>query len=101
MDHYFNEAQRQGSISFYMQASGEEAIHFGTASCLRPGMLRSSVIVPASLSSLPLCAHHSCFDLHTCFFIAIADDEIFAQYREAGVLMWRGFTIQNFADQVP
>lgn len=29
-----------------------------------------------------------------------ADDEIFAQYREAGVLMWRGFTLQNFADQV-
>lgn len=27
------------------------------------------------------------------------DDEIFAQYREAGVLMWRGFTLQNFADQ--
>lgn len=28
-----------------------------------------------------------------------ADDEVFAQYREAGVLMWRGFTLQNFADQ--
>jgi 2-oxoisovalerate dehydrogenase E1 component alpha subunit len=28
------------------------------------------------------------------------DDEVFAQYREAGVLMWRGFTLQNFADQV-
>jgi 2-oxoisovalerate dehydrogenase E1 component alpha subunit len=28
------------------------------------------------------------------------DDEIFAQYREAGVLMWRGFTLQDFADQV-
>jgi 2-oxoisovalerate dehydrogenase E1 component alpha subunit len=28
------------------------------------------------------------------------DDEIFAQYREAGVLMWRGFTLQNFADQL-
>jgi 2-oxoisovalerate dehydrogenase E1 component alpha subunit len=27
------------------------------------------------------------------------DDEIFAQYREAGVLMWRGFTLQMFADQ--
>jgi 2-oxoisovalerate dehydrogenase E1 component alpha subunit len=28
------------------------------------------------------------------------DDEVFAQYREAGVLMWRGFSLQNFADQV-
>ncbi len=26
--------------------------------------------------------------------------QVFAQYREAGVLMWRGFTIQNCADQV-
>ena len=28
------------------------------------------------------------------------DDEVFAQYREAGVLMWRGFTLLNFADQL-
>jgi 2-oxoisovalerate dehydrogenase E1 component alpha subunit len=28
------------------------------------------------------------------------DDEIFAQYREAGVLLWRGFDLQSFADQV-
>lgn len=27
-------------------------------------------------------------------------DEVFAQYREQGVLMWRGFTLQNFADQL-
>lgn len=27
------------------------------------------------------------------------DDEIFAQYREQGTLMWRGFTLQQFADQ--
>jgi len=27
------------------------------------------------------------------------EDTIFAQYREAGVLLWRGFTLQNFADQ--
>lgn len=26
-------------------------------------------------------------------------DMIYAQYREAGVLMWRGFTLQQFADQ--
>jgi 2-oxoisovalerate dehydrogenase E1 component alpha subunit len=28
------------------------------------------------------------------------DDEVFAQYREAGVLMWRGFTLQQFSDQL-
>lgn len=63
MDHYFNEAQRQGRISFYMQAAGEEAILFGCAAAMK------------------------------------ADDEVFSQYREAGVLMWRGFSVQNFADQ--
>ena len=26
------------------------------------------------------------------------DDEVFAQYREAGVLLWRGFSLQQFAD---
>lgn len=26
-------------------------------------------------------------------------DIVFGQYREAGVLMWRGFTVQNFVDQ--
>ena len=28
------------------------------------------------------------------------DDVCFAQYRESGVLMWRGFTLQNFADEL-
>lgn len=28
------------------------------------------------------------------------DDVIFSQYREQGVLMWRGFTMQSMADQV-
>lgn len=27
-------------------------------------------------------------------------DMVFGQYREPGVLMWRGFTLENFADQV-
>jgi len=27
------------------------------------------------------------------------EDMVFAQYREAGVLLWRGFTMQQFADQ--
>lgn len=28
------------------------------------------------------------------------DDLIFGQYREAGILVWRGFTLSNFVDQV-
>lgn len=63
LDDIMYNAQRQGRISFYMQASGEEAIHIGTASVLT------------------------------------LEDIIFAQYREQGVLLWRGFTIQQAVDQ--
>lgn len=63
MDTIFENAQRQGRISFYMTCRGEEAIHFGAATAL---------------------------DL---------EDTIFAQYREAGALMWRGFSLLQFADQ--
>mmetsp|Transcript_33345 Transcript_33345/g.55987 ORF Transcript_33345/g.55987 Transcript_33345/m.55987 type:complete len:432 (+) Transcript_33345:70-1365(+) len=63
LDDIMNHAQRQGRISFYMQAVGEEAIHIGSASVLSP------------------------------------KDMIFAQYREQGVLLWRGFSIQNAINQ--
>lgn len=63
IDDVFYNAQRQGRISFYMQNSGEEASHVGSAVALKP------------------------------------DDVVFAQYRELGVLLWRGFTIQEAADQ--
>ena len=63
LDDIFYNAQRQGRISFYMQNSGEESIHIGSASALK------------------------------------LDDMILAQYREVGVLLWRGFTLQQCADQ--
>lgn len=63
LDDVMYNAQRQGRISFYMQASGEEAIHIGSASALSP------------------------------------KDMVFAQYREQGVLLWRGFTLQQACDQ--
>ena len=63
MDTIFYNAQRQGRISFYMTATGEEAIHVGSAAALLP------------------------------------TDPVLAQYREAGVLMWRGFSLDQFADQ--
>lgn len=63
LDDILYNAQRQGRISFYMQSTGEEAIHVGSASALHP------------------------------------DDMVFAQYRETGVLLWRGFTVQQAADQ--
>ncbi|PQP91798.1 2-oxoisovalerate dehydrogenase subunit alpha 2 mitochondrial [Prunus yedoensis var. nudiflora] len=63
MDTIFYEAQRQGRISFYLTAVGEEAINIASAAALT------------------------------------IDDVVFPQYREAGVLLWRGFTIQEFANQ--
>ncbi|XP_051139042.1 2-oxoisovalerate dehydrogenase subunit alpha 1, mitochondrial [Andrographis paniculata] len=63
MDTILYEAQRQGRISFYMTAGGEEAVNIGTA---------------AALSS---------------------DDIVLPQYREAGILLWRGYTLQEFANQ--
>jgi len=63
MDNIFYDAQRQGRISFYMTAYGEEAIHIGSSAALH------------------------------------AKDLVLAQYREQGVLMWRGFSLQDFADQ--
>jgi len=39
--------------------------------------------------------------IHAGSAMALApDDEVYAQYREAGVLLWRGFSLQDFADQV-
>ncbi|CAE7933710.1 bkdA [Symbiodinium sp. KB8] len=63
LDTIFYEAQRQGRISFYMTANGEESIHVGAALGFNN------------------------------------DDPVYAQYREAGLLLMRGFTLQQFADQ--
>ncbi|XP_071915639.1 2-oxoisovalerate dehydrogenase subunit alpha 2, mitochondrial-like isoform X2 [Coffea arabica] len=63
MDTIFYEAQRQGRISFYVTAIGEEAINIASAAALQ------------------------------------LDDPVFPQYRESGVLLWRGFTLQEFANQ--
>ncbi len=63
MDTYLHNAQRQGRISFYMTHHGEEALHMGSGSALKP------------------------------------QDVILAQYREAGLLMWRGFTLEQFCNQ--
>jgi len=62
-DEVMQASQRQGRISFYLTATGEEAIHVGSASALDD------------------------------------EDTVFAQYREQGVLLWRGATVQMLADQ--
>ncbi|KIJ62617.1 hypothetical protein HYDPIDRAFT_30214 [Hydnomerulius pinastri MD-312] len=57
MDNILYNVQRQGKISFYMTAYGEEATIIGSAAALEN------------------------------------DDEVLGQYREMGVLLWRGFGI--------
>jgi len=57
-------AQRQGRISFYMAALGEEATTVGGAAGLEP------------------------------------QDMIMAQYREQGALMFRGFSLEDFMNQM-
>lgn len=63
LDNILYNVQRQGKISFYMTAHGEEATIIGSAAALA------------------------------------ADDEVLGQYREMGVLLWRGFTVDNIMAQ--
>lgn len=57
-------SQRQGRLSFYMAALGEEACSVGGAAGLKP------------------------------------QDMIMCQYREQGALMFRGFSLENFMNQM-
>ena len=57
-------SQRQGRLSFYITALGEEAASVGGAAGLKP------------------------------------QDMIMAQYREQGALMYRGFSLENFMNQM-
>ena len=57
-------SQRQGRLSFYMTALGEEATSVGSAAALKP------------------------------------QDMIMMQYREQGALMFRGFSLKNFMNQL-
>ncbi|PPR02841.1 hypothetical protein CVT24_002319 [Panaeolus cyanescens] len=63
LDNVLYNVQRQGKISFYMTAHGEEATIVGSAAAL---------------------------DMQ---------DEVLGQYREMGVLLWRGFTLDSVMAQ--
>ncbi|KAF9483521.1 hypothetical protein BDN70DRAFT_873833 [Pholiota conissans] len=63
LDNVLYNVQRQGKISFYMTAHGEEATIVGSAAALE------------------------------------MDDEVLGQYREMGVLLWRGFSIDQVMAQ--
>ncbi|KAJ3867491.1 branched-chain alpha-keto acid dehydrogenase E1-alpha subunit [Lentinula novae-zelandiae] len=63
LDTILYNVQRQGKISFYMTAYGEEATIIGSAAALAD------------------------------------DDEVLGQYREMGILLWRGFGLDNVMAQ--
>ncbi|KAI0338880.1 branched-chain alpha-keto acid dehydrogenase E1-alpha subunit [Trametopsis cervina] len=63
IDNLLYNVQRQGKISFYMTAHGEEATLIGSAAALAP------------------------------------EDEVLGQYREMGVLLWRGFSYDQVMAQ--
>ncbi|XP_059286826.1 2-oxoisovalerate dehydrogenase subunit alpha 2, mitochondrial-like [Lycium ferocissimum] len=64
MDSIFDEAKKQGRLTFYLTTVGEEVINIASAAALTP------------------------------------DDIVLPQYREPGVLLWRGFTLQEFTNQL-
>ncbi|MDP7591193.1 MAG: thiamine pyrophosphate-dependent dehydrogenase E1 component subunit alpha [Litorilituus sp.] len=64
LDERMVSSQRQGRLSFYMAALGEEAASVGGAAGLKP------------------------------------QDMIMTQYREQGVLMFRGFSLEDFMNQM-
>jgi len=64
LDERMEASQRQGRLSFYMAALGEEAASVGGAAGLKP------------------------------------QDMIMSQYREQGALMFRGFSLENFMNQM-
>ncbi|GAA5981059.1 hypothetical protein JCM10908_003968 [Rhodotorula pacifica] len=64
LDQILYSSQRQGRISFYMTAYGEEGTVVGSAAAWED------------------------------------DDEVFAQYREVGLLLWRGYPLSELMAQV-
>ncbi|RZC54465.1 hypothetical protein C5167_013318 [Papaver somniferum] len=82
MDTIFYEAQRQGRISFYLTTNGEEAINIASAAALTP----DDIIFPQAIGFGKRVTYHGMLPK-------------WLQYREPGVLLWRGFTVQEFANQ--
>jgi 2-oxoisovalerate dehydrogenase E1 component alpha subunit len=89
-DHVMYEAQRQGRISFFMQNTGETAAQLGSAMALEPkdvvyaqyreaGKFKKKRVLIKILKNL-------------CFIKLLSEIK--------GVLLWRGFTIQQCSDQI-
>ena len=93
MDNIFYEAQRQGRISFYLTTIGEEAINIASAAALDDNDIIFSQVHP-------ICNIHA--RKRETMLVVLSNNSsnsLSIQYREPGVLMWRGFTLQEFANQ--
>ena len=91
MDTIFYEAQRQGRISFYATTTGEEAINIASAA----GLNNNDFVFPQVTFYFLVHIIMNCFIIKS---ISIVNDlllTILMQYREPGVLLWRGFSLQN------
>lgn len=78
MDKILYDAQRQGRISFYMTNFGEEVLLCEMHPCECSRLLQAAHVGSAAALN--------------------ERDLIYGQYREAGVLMYRGFTLNEFID---
>jgi 2-oxoisovalerate dehydrogenase E1 component alpha subunit len=78
IDKILYDSQRQGRISFYMTNFGGKLL-----------VSHAKLII--------LILEEGC---HIGSAAALRDDDlVYGQYREAGVLMWRGFTFDDFVNQ--
>ncbi|CAI6008279.1 unnamed protein product [Closterium sp. NIES-65] len=105
MDSVFYEAQRQGRFSFYMTTAGEEAVNIASAAAIHA---HDHVFAQAEAEAGAQRQERFSFYMTTAGEEAVniasaaaihPHDHVFAQYREPGVLLWRGFSLADFANQ--
>lgn len=104
------------SVSVVYSVAGEEATVVGSAAGLDPRDMVSSSkcrtqAAPGSADCLAECRRHyqaptcelkhqACVLILCCCFNLAFLMQVFTQYREHGVLLWRGFSFDDFANQV-
>lgn len=86
MDNILQNAQRQGKYNSLIRSKLYHIIHYSAL----PSVGRISFYMTCRGEEAMHFGAAAALDL---------EDVVFAQYREAGLLMWRGFTLQQFTDQ--
>lgn len=100
MDKIFYDAQRQGRISFYMTSYDTRHDTGSGTRTHTPRALCVACAHPFVLAAPSRVLRYGEEATHVGSASALVpEDVVFGQYREAGVLMWRGFTLDQFAHQ--